>query len=89
MRVHVKFEDNCLVIPCKNEKSSIQWLLSEAVDRFRKSRSPGSSQLDVMSSSLYLPNGGGMLWLDDAIEDVLENDVFVELKSTYKAMWTI
>ncbi|CAB4032029.1 histidine ammonia-lyase [Paramuricea clavata] len=64
MRVHVKFEDKCLVIPCKDGKQSIKWLISEAVERFRKLRSTEStvgSQLDGLSnmpSCLYLPNGG-------------------------------
>ncbi|CAB4032030.1 histidine ammonia-lyase [Paramuricea clavata] len=88
MRVHVKFEDKCLVIPCKDGKQSIKWLISEAVERFRKLRSTEStvgSQLDGLSnmpSCLYLPNGGGMLFFNDAIEDVLENDGFAELKKS-------
>jgi hypothetical protein len=85
MRVHVKFEDKCLVIPCKDGKQSIKWLISEAVERFRKLRSTEStvsSQLDddLSNNCLYLP-GGGMLFFNDAIEDVLENDGFAELKS--------
>ncbi len=83
MRVHVKFEDKCLVVPCKDGKKPVKWLISEAVDRFRELSCRNSSELDK-SCCLYCPNGGGMLFVNDAIEDVLENDGFVELKSEIK-----
>ena len=81
MRVHVKFQDKCLVIPCKDSKESVKWLISEAVKRFH---SLGYLITENEQSCLYLPNEGGMLWIDDAIEDVLCNNSFVELKSELK-----
>ena len=81
MRVHVKFEDKCVVIPCKDGRESIKWLISEAVRRFKGLNGGSeSSQLNVMSSCLCMPNQGGMLYFSDAIGDVLDNDGFAELK---------
>ena len=86
MRVHVKFEDKCLVVPCKDGKKSVRWLISEAVERFRELCCVNNSkfELDDQTCRLYLPNSTGMLCLKDAIEDVLENDGFVELKREMK-----
>ena len=82
MRVHVKFEDKCVVIPCKDGRESIKWLISEAVRRFQGLNGGSErSQLNVMSWWLCMPNEGGMLYFSDAIGDVLDNDGFAELKS--------
>ena len=87
MRVHVKFEDECLVVPCKDGNKSVKWLISEAVQRFRELRLKSSKfELDEQTSCLYMPNGGGMLCFKDLVEDVLENDGFVELRSKMKVM---
>ena len=83
MRVNIKFEDKCLVIPSKDGRESVKWLISEAVRRFNAlNGAAGTSQFsDDVSWCLCVPNGGGMLYFSDAIEDVLENDGFAELKS--------
>ena len=88
MKIHVKFEDKCLVVPCRDGKKSVKWLISEAVERFCELRL-NTSKFEVDDQTrclykLYLPNGGGMLCLKDALEDVLDNDGFVELKSKMK-----
>ena len=78
MRVHVKFDEKCVVVPCEDGKHSVKWLLTQALRRFQ-------TLGDVISSNdsnacLQLPNDGGTLWSDDVIQDVLENDDFVEMR---------
>ena len=77
MIIQVKFGGECLVIPCQDGKKSVKWLVTEAVERFRtlKRTTDFSNQ-----PRLYFPNGGGMLWPDDPIENVLKDNGLVEMK---------
>ncbi|XP_028398085.1 histidine ammonia-lyase-like isoform X1 [Dendronephthya gigantea] len=79
MIVHVKFGDECLVIPCQDGKKSVKWLITEAVKRFRTLQ----RTTDIPNQPcLYLPNRGGLLWPSDPIESVLKDNGFVEMKQS-------
>lgn len=78
MRVHVKFDETCVVVPCEDGKHSVKWLLTQALLRFQTLGDGISS--NGSNACLQLPNDGGTLWSDDVIQDVLENDDFVEMR---------
>lgn len=84
MRITVKIDDKCIVVPCPDEKLPIKWLISEALKRNLPPNSKFEDNHDdtscVAHYVLCLPNGG-VLWSEDGITNVLENDEFVELKS--------
>ncbi|XP_041059179.1 histidine ammonia-lyase [Carcharodon carcharias] len=78
--VHVREE--WLTVPCKDTQASVRWLGSEALRRYMKNKpdsggvSPGSSGSGFLVRKCQ---GLGLLDPDDAIEDVLEDNDFIEV----------
>ena len=90
MRITVKAKDVCLVIPCGEGRKTVQWLVCEAVERSTKAHEFGPSLSHGLTKQpkdyyLCLPNDGGILWPEDIISEVLENDGFVELRGNSTA----
>uniref|UniRef100_A0A6I8STG5 Histidine ammonia-lyase n=1 Tax=Xenopus tropicalis TaxID=8364 RepID=A0A6I8STG5_XENTR len=77
--VHVRGE--WLTIPCKDACETIKWLGKEALRRYIKNK-PDNEFLSCVEDVKFCVRrckGLGLLDLDDAIEDVLENDEFLEV----------
>lgn len=80
MRVIVKVGGKCFLVPCGDGRKSVRWLITEALNRSRSFNTLNDVDPHNEDYHLCLPDGA-IIWQDDAIEDVLENDGFVELKS--------
>uniref|UniRef100_A0A4W3J7Y6 Histidine ammonia-lyase n=1 Tax=Callorhinchus milii TaxID=7868 RepID=A0A4W3J7Y6_CALMI len=79
--VHVRSE--WLTVPCKDTCSTVLWLGREALRRYVKNK-PDNGGLDCVADVTFLMRrcqGQGLLDPDDAIEDVLEDNDFVEVGS--------
>ncbi|XP_067914874.1 histidine ammonia-lyase isoform X2 [Heterodontus francisci] len=77
--VHVREE--WLTVPCKDTSASVRWLGREALRRYIKNK-PDNGGLSCVSSTQFLVRrcqGLGLLDPDDVIEDVLEDNDFVEV----------
>ncbi|XP_042201539.1 histidine ammonia-lyase-like [Callorhinchus milii] len=77
--VHVRSE--WLTVPCKDTCSTVLWLGREALRRYVKNK-PDNGGLDCVADVTFLMrrcHGQGLLDPDDAIEDVLEDNDFVEV----------
>uniref|UniRef100_A0A4W3JUT8 Histidine ammonia-lyase n=1 Tax=Callorhinchus milii TaxID=7868 RepID=A0A4W3JUT8_CALMI len=77
--VHVRSE--WLTVPCKDTCSTVLWLGREALRRYVKNK-PDNGGLDCVADVTFLMRrcqGQGLLDPDDAIEDVLEDNDFVEV----------
>ncbi|XP_007907254.1 histidine ammonia-lyase-like [Callorhinchus milii] len=80
--VHVRSE--WLTVPCKDTCSTVLWLGREALRRYVKNK-PDNGGLDCVADVTFLMRrcqGQGLLDPDDAIEDVLEDNDFVEVVIT-------
>ncbi|RXN23832.1 histidine ammonia-lyase [Labeo rohita] len=77
--VHVR--DEWLTIPCKDATCSIKWLGFEALKRYIKNKpdNGGIEHIKDVCFAVRRCQGFGLLDNDDTIEDVLEDDDFVEL----------
>ncbi|CAL1594998.1 unnamed protein product [Knipowitschia caucasica] len=77
--VHVR--DEWLAIPCRDSKNTIQWLGIEALRRYIKNKPDNGGITSVKETRFVVRRcqGLGLLDADDTIEDVLENNDFVEL----------
>lgn len=65
-------------MPCKDTRASVRWLAAEAVRRYRKNK-PESGAESTESVQVRRCQGLGLLDLDDTIEDVLQDNDFVEV----------
>uniref|UniRef100_A0A8C6V3T0 Histidine ammonia-lyase n=1 Tax=Neogobius melanostomus TaxID=47308 RepID=A0A8C6V3T0_9GOBI len=76
---HVRNE--WLAIPCRDTKNTIQWLGIEALKRYIKNKPDNGGITSVKDTRFVVRRcqGLGLLDADDTIEDVLENNDFVEL----------
>ncbi|KAG8439607.1 hypothetical protein GDO86_005695 [Hymenochirus boettgeri] len=80
-RYTVNVRGEWLTVPCKDASKTIRWLGKEAVRRYIKNK-PDNGMLDSVENvkfNLRRCKGFGLLDLDDAIENVLENDEFIEI----------
>nr|XP_020480713.1 histidine ammonia-lyase isoform X1 [Monopterus albus] len=77
--VHVR--DEWLAVPCKDTTNTIQWLGQEALKRYTKNKPDNGGITDVKNTRFCARRcqGLGLLDADDTIEDVLEDNDFVEL----------
>lgn len=77
--VHVR--DEWLTVPCKDPSYTIQWLGLEAIKRYTKNKPDNGGIKSVKDISFVARRcqGQGLLDPDDTIEDVLEDNDFVEL----------
>ncbi|XP_038666834.1 histidine ammonia-lyase-like isoform X1 [Scyliorhinus canicula] len=76
--VHVREE--WLTVPCKDTRASVQWLGTEALRRYMKNK-PDSGAVSLGNSGFLVRRcqGSSLLDPDDAIEDVLEDNDFIEV----------
>uniref|UniRef100_A0A671PQ47 Histidine ammonia-lyase n=1 Tax=Sinocyclocheilus anshuiensis TaxID=1608454 RepID=A0A671PQ47_9TELE len=77
--VHVR--DEWLTVPCKDATCSIKWLGFEALKRYIKNK-PDNGGIQHIKDVCFVVRrcqGLGLLDSDDTIEDVLEDNDFVEL----------
>ncbi|KAJ8269221.1 hypothetical protein COCON_G00118280 [Conger conger] len=77
--VHVR--DEWLTVPCRDPSYTIQWLGLEALKRYTKNKPDNGGIKSVKDTSFAARRcqGQGLLDADDTIEDVLEDNDFVEL----------
>uniref|UniRef100_A0AAR2LWZ5 Histidine ammonia-lyase n=1 Tax=Pygocentrus nattereri TaxID=42514 RepID=A0AAR2LWZ5_PYGNA len=78
--VHVR--DEWLTVPCKDASYSINWLGVEALKRYAKNK-PDNGGIPNIKDVRFVARrcqGQGLLDGDDTIEDVLEDNDFVELE---------
>ncbi|KAJ0029415.1 hypothetical protein NQD34_004412 [Periophthalmus magnuspinnatus] len=77
--VHVR--DEWLAIPCRDTKNTIQWLGLEVLKRYIKNKPDNGGITSVKDTRFVVLRcqGLGLLDADDTIEDVLEDNDFVEL----------
>ncbi|KAM6960491.1 histidine ammonia-lyase [Aplochiton taeniatus] len=86
--VHVR--DEWLAVPCRDTTCNIQWLGYEALKRYIKNK-PDNGGLKAVKDLSFVARrcqGQGILDADDTIEDVLEDNDFVELVIAGDAMST-
>uniref|UniRef100_A0A8C5Q7W4 Histidine ammonia-lyase n=1 Tax=Leptobrachium leishanense TaxID=445787 RepID=A0A8C5Q7W4_9ANUR len=77
--VHVRGE--WLAVPCKDGSEVVRWLGKEALRRYIKNKpdNGGFDSLEDVKFYLRRCKGLGLLDLDDPLEDVLEDNEFVEV----------
>ncbi|XP_066561107.1 histidine ammonia-lyase [Amia ocellicauda] len=77
--VHVR--DEWLTVPCKDASYTVQWLGVEALRRYAKNKpdNGGFSSVKEVRFSVRRCQGQGLLDADDTIEDVLEDNDFIEI----------
>ncbi|KAK9516475.1 hypothetical protein VZT92_024401 [Zoarces viviparus] len=77
--VHIR--DEWLAVPCRDTTNTIRWLGHEALKRYMKNK-PDNGGITALKDTRFVVRrcqGLGLLDADDAIEDVLEDNDFVEL----------
>ncbi|XP_075998462.1 histidine ammonia-lyase [Genypterus blacodes] len=80
-RFTVHIRDEWLTVPCRDVSSSIHWLGCEALKRYVKNKPDNGGILEVKDTHFVVRRcqGLGLLDADDVIEDVLEDNDFVEI----------
>lgn len=80
-RVTVHIRDEWLTVPCRDTACTIQWLGLEALKRYVKNKpdNGGFTSTKDIRFAVRRCQGLGLLDSDDTIEDVLEDNDFVEL----------
>lgn len=80
-RFTVHIRDEWLAVPCRDTKNTIQWLGYEALKRYIKNK-PDNGGIQAVKETRFVVRrcqSLGLLDADDTIEDVLEDNDFVEL----------
>uniref|UniRef100_A0A3Q3WLL7 Histidine ammonia-lyase n=1 Tax=Mola mola TaxID=94237 RepID=A0A3Q3WLL7_MOLML len=80
-RFTVHIRDEWLAVPCRDTKNTIQWLGHEALKRYIKNK-PDNGGIKAVKDTRFVVRrcqSLGLLDADDTIEDVLEDNDFVEL----------
>ncbi|KAL4005571.1 hypothetical protein ACER0C_005284 [Sarotherodon galilaeus] len=80
-RFTVHIRDEWLAVPCRDTSNTIQWLGQEALKRYIKNK-PDNGGITAVKDTRFVARrcqGLGLLDADDTIEDVLEDNDFVEL----------
>uniref|UniRef100_A0AAQ5YXA7 Histidine ammonia-lyase n=1 Tax=Amphiprion ocellaris TaxID=80972 RepID=A0AAQ5YXA7_AMPOC len=80
-RFTVHIRDEWLAVPCRDTSNTIQWLGQEALKRYVKNK-PDNGGIKAVKDTRFVVRrcqGLGLLDADDTIEDVLEDNDFVEL----------
>ncbi|KAK0130604.1 Histidine ammonia-lyase [Merluccius polli] len=80
-RFTVHIRDEWLAVPCRDAANTIQWLGLEALKRYVKNKPDNGGIAEVKDARFVVRRcqGQGLLDADDTIEDVLEDNDFVEL----------
>ncbi|XP_077373817.1 histidine ammonia-lyase isoform X1 [Festucalex cinctus] len=77
--VHVR--DEWLAVPCRDSSSTIRWLGHEALKRYTKNK-PDNGGIQALKDTRFVVRrcqGLGLLDADDTVDDVLDDNDFVEL----------
>uniref|UniRef100_A0A3B5LUS1 Histidine ammonia-lyase n=1 Tax=Xiphophorus couchianus TaxID=32473 RepID=A0A3B5LUS1_9TELE len=80
-RFTVHIRDEWVAVACRDTSNSIQWLGQEALKRYIKNK-PDNGGIQSVKETRFLVRrcqGLGLLDADDTIDDVLEDNDFVEL----------
>uniref|UniRef100_A0A669B7W8 Histidine ammonia-lyase n=1 Tax=Oreochromis niloticus TaxID=8128 RepID=A0A669B7W8_ORENI len=80
-RFTVHIRDEWLAVPCRDTSNTIQWLGQEALKRYIKNK-PDNGGITAVKDTRFVARrcqGLGLLDADDTIDDVLEDNDFVEL----------
>uniref|UniRef100_A0A673C919 Histidine ammonia-lyase n=1 Tax=Sphaeramia orbicularis TaxID=375764 RepID=A0A673C919_9TELE len=80
-RFTVHIRDEWLAVPCRDTSNTIQWLGLEALKRYVKNK-PDNGGITAVKDARFVVRrcqGLGLLDTEDTIEDVLEDNDFVEL----------
>ncbi|XP_013872593.1 histidine ammonia-lyase [Austrofundulus limnaeus] len=80
-RFTVHIRDEWLAVPCRDTSCTIQWLGLEALKRYVKNK-PDNGGIKSVKETRFIVRrcqGSGLLDADDTIEDVLDDNDFVEL----------
>uniref|UniRef100_A0A7N6B3B1 Histidine ammonia-lyase n=1 Tax=Anabas testudineus TaxID=64144 RepID=A0A7N6B3B1_ANATE len=80
-RFTVHIRDEWLAVPCRDTTSTIGWLGQEALKRYIKNKPDNGGITSVKDTRFVVRRcqGLGLLDADDTIDDVLEDNDFVEL----------
>ncbi|XP_067358588.1 histidine ammonia-lyase isoform X2 [Channa argus] len=80
-RFTVHIRDEWLAVPCRDSTNTIRWLGQEALKRYIKNKPDNGGITSVKDTRFVVRRcqGLGLLDADDTIEDVLEDNDFVEL----------
>lgn len=80
-RFTVHIRDEWLAVPCRDTTNTILWLGQEALKRYIKNK-PDNGGITAVKDTRFVVRrcqGLGLLDADDTIEDVLEDNDFVEI----------
>lgn len=80
-RFTVHIRDEWLAVPCRDTTNTIQWLGQESLKRYIKNK-PDNGGITAVKDTRFVVRrcqSLGLLDADDTIEDVLEDNDFVEL----------
>ncbi|XP_034444773.1 histidine ammonia-lyase [Hippoglossus hippoglossus] len=80
-RFTVHIRDEWLAVPCRDTANTIRWLGHEALKRYIKNK-PDNGGITAVKDTRFVARrcqSSGLLDADDTIEDVLEDNDFVEL----------
>ncbi|CAG08696.1 unnamed protein product, partial [Tetraodon nigroviridis] len=80
-RFTIHIRDEWLAVPCRDPKNTIRWLGHEALKRYIKNK-PDNGGIQAVKDTRFVVRrcqSLGLLDADDTIEDVLEDNDFVEL----------
>ncbi|XP_060931842.1 histidine ammonia-lyase [Limanda limanda] len=80
-RFTVHIRDEWLAVPCRDTSNTIRWLAHEALKRYIKNK-PDNGGITAVKDTRFVARrcqSSGLLDADDTIEDVLEDNDFVEL----------
>lgn len=80
-RFTVHIRDEWLAVPCRDTSFTIQWLGLEALKRYIKNK-PDNGGIKSVKETRFIVRrcqGSSLLDADDTIEDVLDDNDFVEL----------
>ncbi|KAJ8002636.1 hypothetical protein DPEC_G00160950 [Dallia pectoralis] len=81
-RYTVHIRDEWLTVPCRDSTYTIQWLGHEALKRYTKNKPDNGGIKKAVADIKFVARrcqGQGLLDEDDTIEDVLEDNDFVEI----------
>ncbi|XP_058501456.1 histidine ammonia-lyase [Solea solea] len=80
-RFTIHIRDEWLAVPCRDTTNTIQWLGLEALKRYVKNKPDNGGIAEVKDTRFVVRRcqGSGLLDADDTIDDVLEDNDFVEL----------
>lgn len=88
-RFTVHIRDEWLAVSCRDTSNTIQWLGQEALKRYMKNKPDNGGIGSVKETRFFVRRcqGLGLLDAEDTIDDVLEDNDFVELGNEHTEVW--